>query len=113
MPIKIYADENVSAKVIDGLRRYDVDVESSLEIGHVQYPDEKHLDYAIKHERAIFTHDSDFLIAAQRLAEIGKTHFGIIYIHPKYATVGKCVRGIKLIVDILEKYEMINQVEFL
>jgi hypothetical protein len=48
MPIKIYADENISAKVIDGLRRLGIDVEYSLEIGHTQYPDEKHLEWAIK-----------------------------------------------------------------
>lgn len=113
MSIKIYADENVSAKIIEGLRKLNVDVEYSLEIGHIQYPDEKHLEWAIEHERAVFTHDSDFLIAAQRLAKDGKTHFGIIYIHPKHATIGRCVRGIKLIVDILEQKDMMDHNEFL
>lgn len=50
---------------------------------------------------------------AQSYAVEGKSHFGIIYVHPKYATVGRCIRGIKLIVDVFEKDEMMNHIEFL
>ena len=86
---------------------------SAHEVGNQGLTDEEQLIYAIEHQAAIFTHDDDFLSLASLYAKENKTHYGVIYAHPLRVTIGNCIRGIKIIVDMITPEEMMNQTRFL
>lgn len=111
--IKIYTDESVGLAIPKGLRRRGVEVWSSHEVGNQGLTDEEQFIYAIEHQAAIFTHDDDFLSLASSYIAEDKTHYGVIYAHPLRVTIGDCIRGIKIIVDIMTPEEMMNQIKFL
>ena len=70
--------------------------------------DEEHLVFANKEGRIIFTQDGDFL----RLNTKRFEHSGIVYAH-QHTPIGKVVRGLLLIHQVLESDEMRNHIEFL
>ncbi len=111
--IRIYANESVSVKIAEGLRRRGVEAWSARESGNLGLTDEEQLKYALSQKAVIFTHDDDFLkLSVKWLAE-GKSHHGIIYSHQLDYPTGKCIRRLKLIVDMLTAEEMVNHIEFL
>jgi hypothetical protein len=69
--------------------------------------DEDHLSLALSHGRVILTQDADFL----RLHAAGARHSGIIYARQQ-TPVGMIIRGVMLIVEVLDAGEMVDQVEF-
>ena len=86
---------------------------SAHEVENQGLKDEEQLAYAIEHQAAIFTHDDDFLSLAALYVKESKRHYGVIYAHPLRVTIGDCIRGIKIIVDMMTPEEMINQIRFL
>lgn len=106
--LKFYADENVSTSIIKGLRLRDVDVLTTKEAGMLGASDEEHLDFANKNERIILTQDDDFLKPHVR----GFEHCGIVYAHQR-TSIGKIIRGIMLVNQVLDSEEMKNHIEFL
>lgn len=106
--IKYYADEHVARAVIRGLRQRGVDVLSVSEAGLLGASDEAHLECAAADGRVLFTQDDDFL----RLHARGTDHAGIAYAR-QGTSIGKIVRGLMLIHDILEPDEMRGHVEYL
>ncbi len=63
---------------------------------------------ALAEGRVILTQDADFL----RLHALGVHHAGIVYAHQQTA-VGEIIRGLMVIVEVLEPREMIDHVEFI
>ena len=108
--MKIYADENIEHSVIEGLRRRRIEIVSAKELGYLSKPDEFHLKKALEIKAVILTHDVDFLRMA---TNSGVNHFGIIFSHPKNVSIGQCIRGVELIVNILTDEDMKNHIEFL
>lgn len=108
--MKIYADENIERSIIEGLRRRRIRVVSARELGYLGKPDEFHIREALEMKAVILTHDIDFLKMTNNL-EI--SHGGIIFSHPKSISIGQCIRGVELIVNILTDEEMTNHIEFL
>jgi len=108
--MKIYADENIERSIIEGLRRRKVEVVSPRELGYLSKSDEFHLKKAFELRGVILTHDIDFVKMA---SEINASHYGIIFSHPKNVSIGQCIRGVELIVNILTGEEMKNHIEFL
>jgi len=54
-------------------------VDSALELGHVQWDDEEHLEYAASKGRTLFTYNvRDFAGLHRKWQSQGKTHHGII-----------------------------------
>ena len=91
--IAFYADENVDARIVDGLRRRGVDVLTAREAGLTgRIDDEKHLVFATSQGRALITGDSDLLSIAERWATAARSHAGIVYWHPARCSVGHLVR---------------------
>ncbi len=108
--MKIYADENIEAAVIDGLRRRRIHVLSAVELGHRGKSDEFHLQKASELNAVILTHDMDFL----RMASMaGTAHNGIIFAQSKNISIGECIRGVELIASVLSSTDMKNHIEFL
>ncbi len=108
--MKIYADENIEASIIEGLRRRKMQVVSAVEIGYRGRPDEFHLTKASTLEAVVLTHDVDFLVLAVR-PDI--THRGIIFSHSRDVSIGDCIRGVELIAKVLTDEDMENHIEFL
>jgi hypothetical protein len=106
--IRYYTDEQVARAVVRGLRQRGVDVLTVPEAGLMGAPDEEHLRRAEQENRVIFTQGDDFL----RFAAAGTSHAGIVYA-PQGTPVGRIVRGLMLIHQVLQPDEMRGQVEFL
>lgn len=108
--MKIYADENIEASIIEGLRRRRITVHSAVELGYRGKSDEFHLTRAGELEAVVLTHDVDFLEMASR-PDI--KHRGIIFSHTKNVSIGECIRGVELITSVLTDRDMRNHIEFL
>lgn len=100
MKIRVYADENVNGAIINGLRRRGVEIQSTHEAGNLGSTDEEQLAYAVAQEACLFTHDDDLLTIAERWQQIGKEHFGVIFVHQEKLKIGEIISRVKLIVDI-------------
>jgi hypothetical protein len=77
-----------------------VDAWSARDTGNLGLSDEEQLEYAIREQAVIFTHDDDFL----RLAHDWTQH--------KHS-IGECIRRLMDYALILEADDMKNRVEFL
>ena len=108
--MKIYADENIEHSIIEGLRRRKIEVISAIELGYDGKPDEFHIKKAYEIKAVILTHDIDFLTIASNHNIIQR---GIIFSHSKNISIGQCIRGVELIVNILTDKDMENHIEFL
>ena len=105
---RFYTDEGVANAVANGLRQRGADVMTAREAGMLGAPDPEHLARALEENRVLVTHDADYL----RLHANGFRHAGIAYA-PQTAPIGRIVRGLVLIHDVLEAQDMIQRVEFL
>lgn len=108
--MRIYADENIEKSIIEGLRRRKVEVFSAKELGYTGKPDEFHIKKALELKAVILTHDIDFLRIA---TTSGLSHRGIIFSHSKEVSIGQCLRGVELIVNVLTDKDMENHIEFI
>jgi uncharacterized protein with PIN domain len=106
--LKFYIDEQVPTSVVQGLRLRGIDVLTTKEAGMLGASDEEHVSFAKDEGRVIFTEDDDFL----RLHAKGIGHNGIVYAHQR-TSIGKVIRGLMLIYQVLDEDNMRNHVEFL
>ena len=106
--IRYYTDEHIAKAVIRGLRQRGVDVLTVSEANKLGADDKEHLAFALAEGRVVFTQDDDFL----RLASSGKAHAGIVYA-PQHTPIGKIIKGLMLIYQVLEAEEMIGNAEYL
>lgn len=106
--IRFYLDEHVAHAVARGLADRGVDVLTASSADLLEASDTEHLAFATSQQRVIFSQDADFL----RLHAAGHEHAGIVYA-PQQTTIGKIVRGLMLIFDLMTPEEMKNHIEFL
>lgn len=106
--LKFYTDEHVSPSVVKGLRLRGIDVLTTKEADKLAASDKEHLSFAKEEGRVIFTQDEDFL----RLHSLGFEHSGIVYAHQR-TPIGRIVRGLLLIHQVMRQDEMQNHIEFL
>jgi predicted nucleic acid-binding protein len=106
--IHFFMDEHVPEAVTAALRRRGVDVLTTQEAGMSEATDSALLVTAASQGRVLFTQDADLL----RLHAQNTEHAGIVYA-PQQTPVGVLVRGLILIVQVLEPDDMRNDVEFL
>lgn len=111
--IRLYADENVDDRIIRGLRLRGIDIVSVVESGMTGKPDPEQLSRAASDGRVLLTSDQDFLELHLRWLREGREHSGIIYYSQFHVSVGTCIWGVKLIVDLLSPDEMRNHLEFI
>lgn len=111
--IQLYADENVDDRIIRGLRLRGLDMITAVEAGMIGKTDSEQLSHASLRSRVLLTSDQDFLELHPRWMQEGRQHAGIIYYSQYRVTVGTCIWGVKLIVDVLSPKEMQNHLEFI
>lgn len=113
MALRIYADESVHVGIATGLIQRGVDAFSARQAGKLGLTDEEQLEYAIREQAVVFTHDADFLRLAYQYAQRGKDHWGIVYVPPQKLGVGQCIRRLVKYALAMEAEDMKNRVEFL
>ena len=106
--IRFHLDENVDPRIAAGLRLLGADVTTTPEAGLLSAPDEDQLEYGVREGRVIVTQDTDFL----RLNSAGDAHPGIMFYPAGARSVGDVIRSARLIWELLEPDEMVNQVEY-
>ena len=102
-------DDNVSNAIAESLRRRGIDVTTTPSAGLMRFSDEEQIAFAIEQERVIFTQDTDFL----RLNQDGVTHNGIVYCQKNSRSIGEIVRGLILIWEYVEPFDICRRVEFI
>ncbi|MBK7893441.1 MAG: DUF5615 family PIN-like protein [Anaerolineaceae bacterium] len=107
--IRFHLDENVNPVVALALRRYGIDVTTTVEANLRSSNDEAHLAYAQQEKRVIVTHDDDFL----RLAAATENHAGIAYCHKETRSIGQIIAALRLIYEVLTPEEIQGRVEYL
>ncbi|MEB3283219.1 MAG: DUF5615 family PIN-like protein [Lyngbya sp.] len=107
--IRFHLDENVSNAIVDALRRRNIDVTTTSEVGLIGASDFEQIQFAFSQDRVIFTLDDDFLVLHQQ----GIEHAGIIYCNQNRRSIGEMIRGLILIWEVLNPEEMQNHIEFI
>lgn len=106
-------DHHVPGPITEGLRRRDVDVVTAHEDGAAELDDEALLERATHLERVLFSQDRDLLVIANQWLEIGREFSGLIYAHQLNITIGRAVRDLELLAQVLDPEDMRNHIEFL
>ncbi|MBV7334533.1 DUF5615 family PIN-like protein [Chloroflexi bacterium TSY] len=107
--IRFHLDENVNPVIAKALRQYGIDVTTSTEAEVLSKGDEEQLEFALKENHVIVTHDDDFL----RMASQGNEHPGIAYCHLEARSIGEIIRALQLIYEVLLPHEIFGQIEYL
>ncbi len=108
-PIRFHLDENVNPVIAVGLRRYGIDVTTTVEMRLGGKSDETQLDFSRKTGRVIVTQDRDFLI----IASSGEAHSGIAYCQKGKRSIGEIIESLVLIYEVLTPEDITGKVEFL
>ena len=107
--IRFHLDECCDPAIADGLRRRDIDVTTSQEVGLLEAEDEEQAAYGLARDRVVFTHDADFL----RLQAAGVPHGGIVYRAKDTLGLGEIIKRLVLIWEIYEADELRGRLEYL
>jgi predicted nuclease of predicted toxin-antitoxin system len=107
--VRYHLDENVDPAIALGLRRYGIDVTTTIEAGLLTRSDETQLQFIRKTQRVIFTQDADFLIIASQTDD----HPGIAYCKQGSRTIGQVIEALVVIYELLKLDDMKGHVEFL
>jgi hypothetical protein len=107
--IRFHLDEDVDPAIAEGLRRRNIDVTTSQDVGLLGAIDRIQLAYSHAHGRVLFTHDDDHL----KLNAQGVEHSGIAYCHRLRRKLGEIVDMLVLLWELAEPEEMTNRVEFI
>jgi|SRR3989304_3876766 len=112
MRIKLYLDEDVPRSFAQALLNRGVDVITTQQVQQEALSDIEQLEYAIKRQRAIFTHNKkDFISLHRRYLQQGKNHSGIIM--SDQLPIGTLLRKFMKLWFSVSAKDMKDRVEFL
>jgi predicted nuclease of predicted toxin-antitoxin system len=107
--IRFHLDEHIDSNIARGLRRYGIDVTTTVDAGLRTKSDESHLEFIRFDRRVIVTHDDDFLIMASDTTD----YPGIVYCPPNSRSVGEIIRSLILIYEVYTPEEMSGRIEYI
>ncbi len=112
--LRFYLDEDATSKrLIQALRNRGADVLSAADVGMLSQSDEQQLDWATKHQRAIFSFNArDFYRIHSAWLSSGESHAGIV-LGKQVNSVGEQLRGLLKLAAVKSAEEMKDQLEFL
>lgn len=100
--------------LVQALRLRGVDVQTALEAGMTNRPDDQHLAYASVAGRVLYTFNvGDFMNLHSEYIASGKTHAGIIFGDQQRYSVGEQMRRLLRIFTLRSAEAMRNNYEFL
>lgn len=111
--VGLYMDVHVPAAVTRGLRLRGVDVLTAQEDDAATLADPELLDRATALGRVLFSQDDDLLVEAARRQAAGEPFGGVIYLHQRDLTLGRCVSDLELIATLSEPQEYAGRVQYL
>ncbi len=106
--IQFHLDEHIPRALASGLKRRGIDVTTSQDSSLPGTSDLEQLSFAVNESRVLVTRDDDFLKRHAR----GIEHSGIVFV-ARPIEIGRFVRELFLIYQVLEPADMKNHVEFL
>jgi predicted nuclease of predicted toxin-antitoxin system len=106
--IRFHLDEHVDPDIARALRRYGIEVTTTVEAGLRTASDQAQLAFARSERRVLVTHDADFL----RMAAATSDHAGIAYCGKTARSLGEIIRSLVLIYEVLTPDEMRGRVEY-
>jgi predicted nuclease of predicted toxin-antitoxin system len=110
---RLYMDVHVPIAVTFGLRLRNVDVLTAQEDGTATVLDPELLDRATSLGRLLFTQDDDLLAEATRRQRAGEHFGGVLFVHQRDLTIGRCVEDLELIAKASTPEEWEDQVVYL
>ena len=113
MSIRLYMDHHIPGPITESLRRRGIDVVTAHEDGAAKFEDNALLERATQLGRVLFSQDRDLLVIANHWLETGREFSGLIYAHQLNITIGRAVRDLELLVQVLAPEDMRNHIEFL
>jgi hypothetical protein len=100
--------------LVQALRLRGVDVQTALEAGMINRPDDQQLAYANTAGRVFYTFNvGDFMSLHSEHMASGKTHAGIIFGDQQRYSVGEQMRRLLHIITLRSAEAMVNSYEFL
>ena len=111
--VPLYMDVHIPAAVTQGLRLRGVDVLTAQEDGSATLEDPDLLDRATALRRVLFTEDNDLLVETAKRQKTGQAFAGVIYLHQRDLTIGRCIEDLELIAKLQESAECADQVIYL
>ncbi len=113
MPITLYMDAHIPRAITDSLRLSSISVLTAQEDNSADLSDSQLLDRARTLQRVLFTFDDDLLAIAAKRQREHIPFAGVIYAHPRRASIGTCVRDLVIIAKAADPEDLANRVEFL
>ncbi|MBM3130541.1 MAG: hypothetical protein FJ009_18170 [Chloroflexi bacterium] len=108
-PPKLYLNENLSARLVTQLRRYDFDVTSAREEGLLAADDRRQMEHAVSHQRAIVSFNfDDFTALHEQYRAEGREHWGIILSTEE--SIGTLVHRLLRLLNSVSADELKNQI---
>ncbi|OGW13425.1 MAG: hypothetical protein A3G93_01620 [Nitrospinae bacterium RIFCSPLOWO2_12_FULL_45_22] len=98
--MKYYLDEDISPKIAELLRKYQIDAISAHEVGMTQALDKEQLEYAVSKGRCMVTRNrNDYIRLTVQFFNEHRPHYGVLII--PYTLAGD---KFSLIANALKKY---------
>lgn len=104
MQPRILLDEHFSGEVAQALSRHGVDAVATSTVRELRgLPDEVLLEEAARQNRMLVTYNvRDFAELGRRWAHAGRSHTGILLIHPRTAAPGDFGAQVRVILETLK-----------
>lgn len=115
MKIRLYLDEDaMDSDLAQALRMRGMDVQTALEAGLINTPDNKQLAYAARHDRALYSFNVvDFMALHTAYMTEGMRHAGIILAQQQRYNIGEQMRRLLKLVGTKSAEKMRDNIEFL
>lgn len=115
MQTRLYLDEDAQrGGLVQALRLRGVDALTAHEAGMRERDDGDHLDYAMAHNRALYSFNvGDFSALHTAYIEAGKSHAGLILAPQRRYSVGGQMRRLLRLIHTVSAEEMRDRIEFL
>ena len=108
--VQFHFDEHMSNDVARELRRWNINVETTVDAGLQHAPDSVNLVHAHNRGRVVVTMDADFA----ELHTVTQEHSGIVYFPGKRRrSIGEIVESLRLIHSAFTAEEMVGRLEYL
>ena len=113
MSLRLYMDRHIPRAITEGVRHRGIDVITAQEDGAAELEDDVLLERVTQLGRVLFSQDRDLLVISHQWLETGREFSGLIYAHQLNITIGRAVRDLEVLVEVLEPEDMHNRIEFL
>lgn len=106
-------DQHVPRPITEGLRRRGIEVMTAHEDDAAEIDDDVLLERATQLGYVLFSQDQDLLIITNQWLTEGKEFAGLVYAHQLNITIGRAIRDLELLAQVLNSEDMQNHIEFL